>query len=96
MGAPKKFRPRYIAFKIGSEASKSELSELISEISIEINHSGYKPRIVQFNGEKGCGLIFSNHIEVDKLKEKLESKSFVKILGVSGTIKAARQKFLCS
>ncbi|KXB02309.1 hypothetical protein AKJ44_00820 [candidate division MSBL1 archaeon SCGC-AAA261F17] len=101
MGAPQRFRSRYIAFKVEGEASIEELRKAISKSSREISRLNPRPRIVIYDGDEGCGLVKCSHLQVDELKRELKkiggtgNESFkVRLLGVSGTIKATKRKFL--
>ncbi len=95
MGAPQKYRQRYIAFKIDESLSRGGLINIINDLSEELNYSP-SPWLTLYDSEKREGLIRCNHQQVDELKEVLKKKKKpnFEIEGVSGTIKKARQKFL--
>lgn len=95
MGAPQKYRQRYIAFEIEESFSRGDLINIISELGQELNYSP-SPWLVLYDSEKGEGLMRCGHFQVDELKgelKKIKNPDF-KIKGVSGTIKKAREKFL--
>ncbi len=94
MGAPQKFRQRYIAFR-GNGCSEEELRETLFNLGRELDYS-HPPRLVRFDSDTCEGLILCGHLQVGLLKERLKDleKIEIDILGVSGTIKKARQKFL--
>lgn len=101
MDAPQEVRSRYIAFKVEGEASMGELRKAISEFSREISQPNPRPQVVIYDGDAGCGLVKCSHLQVDELKRELKkiggtgNESFkVRLLGVSGTIKTAKRKFL--
>lgn len=97
MTAPPKFRQRYIAFETEKNSSKEELEKVIREAGQELGLSPL-PWLILFDQETNEGLVKCDHLQVDKLKNELKKtdKFKIRILGVSGTIKKVRQKFLSS
>lgn len=97
MGAPQKFRQRYIAFETEKSSNKEELEKVIREVGQELDLSP-PPWLILFDQETNEGLVKCDNSQTDKLKNKLNKvdKLKIRILGVSGTIKKARQKFLSS
>ncbi len=97
MGAPQKYRQRYIAFEIDEGLSRGELINIISNLGQKLDFYP-PPWLVSYESEKREGLVRAGHLQVDELKEelkKVKNPDFL-IKGVSGTIKKARQKFLSS
>ena len=95
MGAPQDFRQRYIAFKVGNKIRKKELEKEVSRWGQETNHF-YDPWLVLYDEERGEGLLKCEQEQVGGLKREMKNSEDlnVRILGLSGTIKKARQKFL--
>ncbi len=95
MGAPQKYRQRYIAFKIGEKLSRGKLIKIISNLGQELELSP-PPWLVLYNPEKKEGLIRCGHLQIHEFVEKMKEleKPDFEIEGVSGTIKKTRQKFL--
>ncbi len=95
MSAPQDYRQRYIAFRIDQNVPKGGVINIISEIGYEKDFSP-SPWLTVYDAEKAEGLIKCDNNQVDRLKselDKLDSPGFT-IMGISGTIKTARQKFL--
>lgn len=94
MGAPQKFRQRYIAFR-AEDCSEEDLKGVLFNLGRELDYS-HSLKLVGFDSEVCEGLILCGHLQVDRLKKELEGLGEVNIevLGVSGTIKKVRQKFL--
>lgn len=94
MVAPQKYRQRYIAFKTENNLTKGDLKRIISNIGKELNLSP-KPWLISYDRRTKQGLVKCGHRQVDKIKQKLSNKKIeFKIIGVSGTIKKTKQKFL--
>lgn len=94
MGAPQRFRQRYIAFR-AEGSSEEDLKENLFNLGQELDYP-HPPKLVRFNPELHEGLILCCHLQVDRLKGELKDLEIadIEVLGVSGTIKKARQKFL--
>lgn len=95
MGAPQKFRQRYVAFQVGKRLEKGSLIDIIVDIGQEKNLSP-QPWLILYNQNSGEGLVKCGHFQLDDLKEGMKKNEKVnfEIQGVSGTIKKARKKFL--
>lgn len=95
LGAPQKFRQRYIAIKVEGELSSDELEKEIDKIARDLDLSS-RPWIVLFDDEKEKGLLKCGHAQVDRILEGLDKAEglSVEALGISGTIKKARLKFI--
>ncbi len=96
-------RRRYVAFELTDEASKRDISWTINHVlharKLEVDKTMLK--LVLYDTDSRRGLLRCGHKQVNEVKaamlsvKKIGGKeaSFV-ILGVSGTIKAAKRKFL--
>ena len=94
---------RYIAFELIGEASKREISWAINHVlnarKLEVDKTMLKLALFDMDSRRGllrCGHRWVNEVKAAMLSiKKIGGKeaSFV-ILGVSGTIKAAKRKFL--
>lgn len=95
MGAPQDFRQRYIAFAVEEGFSEERLEGILTDFREELSFS-HPPRLVFYDSESNEGLVRCGHLQVPILKNALEnlSEPNVKVRGVSGTIRKARQKFL--
>ncbi len=96
-------RRRYIAFELVGKASKGDISWTINYVlharKLEVYKTMLKLVLYDTNSRRGllrCGHKQANEVKAAMLSiKKISGKeaSFV-ILGVSGTIKAAKRKFL--
>ncbi len=102
-------KKRYIAYQVVSE-QKVLLSDLTNAIwhSLmsflgELTTAHAKIWIMKdsYNEEKQTGIIKCSHVSVEHVRSALaliqrigDTRTVIKILGVSGTIKGARRKFL--
>lgn len=95
MGAPQKFRQRYIAFQADENLEKEKLIDTFVNIGREKNLSP-QPWLILYNSNSGEGLVKCGHLQMDELIEEMKKNKKInfEILGVSGTIKKARKKFL--
>jgi RNase P/RNase MRP subunit POP5 len=95
LGAPQKYRQRYIVFEVQGEPGKGELINYLSQLSKD-RELMPKVWLILYRESEGTGILKCTHLQLSKLKKEMEnSKRFqFEILGVSGTIKKARQKFL--
>lgn len=103
-----KERKRYIAFQIIAE-SKIETADVFNTLwhallnflgEFGVAESGIWISKLNYNETKQLGIIKCNHISVEHVRASLsliqrigDSRAIVKVLGVSGTIKAAKKKF---
>ncbi|MBE8539791.1 Rpp14/Pop5 family protein [Geoglobus acetivorans] len=96
-------RKRYIAFRfIGTgDIEKSEVSDVLKNTTIQLfgELNAPKLRLIEFDGE--AGMVMCEHSEVDKIKitltliEEINGKKVIPlILGVAGTIKSCKRKYL--
>lgn len=94
---------RYIAFELAGKASKGDISWTINYVlharKLEVDKTMLKLVLYDTNSQRG--LLRCDHRQVNEVKAAMlsikkisgEEVSFV-IFGVSGTIKAAKRKFL--
>ncbi len=88
-----KDRRRYIAFEVIGRQGKSEIyREIVGRC--EVLGVEVKLRMVLYDIGSRRGLLLCNHRQVDKVKEVMSGAEWIKVLGVSGTIKCAKRKFL--
>lgn len=97
----RKFRWRYIAFKVKGKVAEWDLRRALAELSREVRAKGPRPRLVLFDVGSGKGLLRCGHMQVEALVDRLArirevggGKVKLETLGVSGTIRAAKRKFL--
>ncbi len=99
-----RFRRRYIAFEVeGGRVSRGELRKAI-EHSLRVSYPKIDQTMLKlafFEASSKRGLFRCGHMQVDDLKVAISSvgkmgggKASLRVLGVSGTIKAAKRKFL--
>lgn len=95
MGAPQKFRQRYLTINFKRKLSRDDLKIFISNLSRELNLS-HRPRIILHDQENSLSLIMCKNLQLEDVRKKIESSERIKIKvkGVSGTIRKAKQKFL--
>ncbi len=93
MTAPRKYRRRYIAFRIKKSSQMRKKEDPLSELKRELESFPYS-WVIMYDRGKEQGLIKCDHRKVEKLLQKVGENEDVKILGVSGTIRNARKKFL--
>ena len=98
-------RRRYIAFEVsGAGVSKSDLAKTFNFLSNRIRRPGAgdpMPRLALYDVSSLRGLLRCGHKQVDVLKSAMAGinriggkRATLKVLGVSGTIRAAKRKFL--
>lgn len=90
-------RKRYIAFMAPGDASRAEISRLAS--GIKFKHNCQSVRFIDFDKTSGFGILLCGHLELPAVKSLLSQaktggKTELKILGVSGTIRTAKKKFM--
>jgi RNase P/RNase MRP subunit POP5 len=99
-----KQRHRYIAFEfVGSKASKGDIMRAI-EHSLQTHNPTFDRRMLKlvfYKVSSRRGLLRCGHRQVDELKATManikkidDREALLVILGVSGTIRAAKRKFL--
>lgn len=93
--APQRFRQRYIVFKLGDCTSLQDFKSKIEEFYADSDFS-YHPWVVLFDDKVRKGLLKCGHKQRYFIEEAIENSGDldVEILGVSGTIKKAKIKFL--
>jgi len=90
-------RKRYVAFMALGDSSRAEISRLVSEVKSKQNCQSVK--FIGFDKTSGFGILLCGHLELPAVKSMLSQvktggKTELKILGVSGTIRAAKRKFV--
>lgn len=90
-----RLRRRYVAFEVGGELSADAVRRLIGGAVRGVTPP---PRFILFDKLTKRGLLRCGHLQVSEVKgalagSKIKGASF-KVLGVSGTIKASKRKFL--
>jgi RNase P/RNase MRP subunit POP5 len=94
---------RYIVFEVlDAKLSRTEVTRAIlnSLRDSDFTHADIV-RLILYNSGSGRGLLRCGHKQVGqvkavmaRLKQVGEKKAFLKVLGVSGTIRVAKRKFL--
>ena len=103
----KSIKRRYIAFKLTAKSSfsKNEILEALIEALPKTNDQHPLDmeyiRVMEYDKETGLGIIRCHHKSVDILRPSFKKITQIstdsvnaEVLGVSGTIKALRRKFL--
>jgi RNase P/RNase MRP subunit POP5 len=90
-------RKRYIAFMATGDSSRAEISRLAS--GIKFKHNCQSVKFIDFDRTSGFGILLCGHLELPAVKsllgqDKTGEKTQLEILGVSGTIRAAKRKFV--
>jgi RNase P/RNase MRP subunit POP5 len=88
-------RRRYVAFKVTGDGGLIAILRLVKKLKQEAEK---KPsiKLVEYDHNTGFGLLRCGHLETAMVKDGLvgsSAKEKIKILGVSGTVKAAKRKF---
>ncbi|MGQ9788140.1 MAG: hypothetical protein ACUVQM_02325 [Candidatus Hadarchaeaceae archaeon] len=84
-------RRRYIVFRFEGD---QDVGEAVAKICKELRADQAKIRPIFYDVGSGKGIIFCCHYLQDDFKKKIaESRSPIKIVGISGTIKTAKMKF---
>ena len=99
-------KKRYIGFRLASDRvhSRREVSTLIYN-ELHATKTGHKKmmrvRLLDYDVEKGVGMLLCDHKSVEKIRgafnniqSKNQGKMTIQMIGVSGTIKALKRKFL--
>lgn len=83
------------------KVARGDLARKLAGLSSGIRAKGPKLRLVLYDTRSGRGLLRCGHMQVETLIDKLVRVDEIRgekvklgILGVSGTIKAAKRKFL--
>ena len=99
-------KKRYVGFRLTSDSVHSRrkvstlvLNELYSSLSG--HEKMMRVRLLDYNVEKGLGMLLCDHKSVDKIRDVFNNiqdqnhgTMTIHVLGVSGTIKALKRKFL--
>ena len=91
-----------MAFKFSSKSSERELLEALAKADNDQHTLNMRYiRVIEYDLEHGLGILRCDHRVVDALRSSLgkisgvsTAFSEVKVLGVSGTIRALRRKFV--
>lgn len=99
-------KKRYVGFRLTSDRvhSRREVSTLILN-ELYAMRSGHEKmmrvRLLDYDVEKGLGMLLCDHKSVEKIRStfgnvqnKSQGKTTIHVIGVSGTIKALKRKFL--
>jgi len=84
-----------VVFESFTGEGGKEVLEKIVAICREAGMEEPRPRLIYFDLATSRGLVRCGHKQVDLIKKKIRSDR-IRILGVSGTIRAAKRKFLSS
>ena len=99
-------KKRYIGFKLVSDRVHSRrevLTLVLDELhAMRGDHEKMmRVRLLDYDVEKGVGMLLCDHKSVEKVRDafnSIQSKSqgttIIQMVGVSGTIKALKRKFL--
>jgi len=105
MKGKKKLRRRYIGFEnLGAKVGRNDVFKALNR---SLHHlSGSEPnrkllKLVFYDADSQQGLLRCGHKQVNEVKTAIEGEKKIgdkgisfRVLGVSGTIKAAKRKFL--
>ena len=99
-------KKRYIGFRLASDRVHSR-REVLTLVLKELHVMRGDPekmmrvRLLDYDGETGVGMLLCDHKSVKTIRDafntiqrKNQGKMTLQMLGVSGTIKALRRKFL--
>lgn len=85
-------RLRYLAFEVVN--GEQNIYSLVVALSKKLGVSREEIRIILQSRNSKMGLLCCSHLLVDELKKAISSEGLpIKVLGISGTIRAARRKF---
>jgi RNase P/RNase MRP subunit POP5 len=83
---------RYLAFE--TTDYERNISQIVTSISKKLGVGRDEIRIILQRNDASRGLLRCGHLLVGELKKTIaDEESSLKVLGVSGTIRAARRKF---
>jgi RNase P/RNase MRP subunit POP5 len=88
-------RHRYVVFKIAG-GGREEILRVIKYLRQKVEE-GPPLKLVEYNQKVGSGLLRCGHLQLPRLKagiSEIEGKMKISVIGVSGTIKKARKKFM--
>lgn len=91
-----KRRRRYVAFGVTGSDKKSDVYKVVVSLCRLLGADRTQVRIIHYDSSSQRGLFLCNHRLVSELKAAIKDSNEVplRILGVSGTIRAAKRKFL--
>ena len=88
-----RLRKRYIVFESTGKKSVSDVQKSLIFLRREqVSKLGF--RLVFYDERSQRGLVRCGHLDLEKVKEDMSRSGNFRILGVSGTIKGAKRKFL--
>lgn len=88
-------RRRYVAYEAFSNADKSEIYRAAASMCKTLGIGRTEIRVVVYDTDSRRGLLRCSHDVVEGLKMAMaRDESDLRVLGVSGTIRAAKRKFL--
>lgn len=99
-------KKRYVGFRLTSDHvhSRHEVSTLLLNelnVSWRDDEKMIRVRMLGYDVEKGLGILLCDHKSVDKIRDVFDNiqdeshgTTTFQVLGVSGTIKALKRKFL--
>ncbi|MFH1821407.1 MAG: hypothetical protein ABH852_03060 [Methanobacteriota archaeon] len=88
-------RRRYMAFEAVSGADKQDVYRVAASMCKMIGVDRAEVRVITHDADSRKGLLRCSHDLVGELKGVMaHGESPLKVLGVSGTIRAAKRKFL--
>ena len=90
------YKRRYIVFEVAERESEGAVIRKVVDLSRELTSPGPKLRLVYYNRTISRGLIRCGHKQTDEIRQKIGAEGKMKALGTSGTIKAAKRKFLAT
>jgi ribonuclease P/MRP protein subunit POP5 len=101
MSPVRKIRKRWIAFRVHSDRDVS-VKELPTILGKVIEYEGIKKfSIIEYDSSKKVGILLCSHRSLDKMKLALskvkkatKGQMMIEVIGISGTIRKLRRKFL--
>jgi RNase P/RNase MRP subunit POP5 len=88
-------RRRYVVFKI-VDGGRAEISRAVGHLKQGIE-GGALIKLVEFDEEIGLGLLSCGNLQLPEVKTKISEvagKTKITVVGVSGTVKKAKKKFM--
>lgn len=88
-------RRRYVVFEVLED--NLTIEQTVARLCEELRADQGEIRTIVYDTNFGRGILFCPHYLLNELKEKIAEKgSKLRIIGVSGTIRAAKRKFWVS
>lgn len=94
MSLQRKFRRRYIAFETSGGMVQKIVEKEVVALARGIGAPGPILKLVYYDDATSQGLMRCGHRQVGEIREKIEVNEKMRTLGVSGTLRAAKRKFL--